>query len=499
MIRLPVFLMLGLLLAFTGTLASSYPHSHPQRHLDATICPKGSFSTTGYTPCTLCASGYYSDSSAAVTCRIVPAGYYASLAGYETRATLGPPTSIGATGKDDCPAGSYSEAGSSACTPCTSGYYAHDIRNIKCSQADAGWFASDADGAAKSSAASSHAMCPSGSYSLPGSSACTPCSAGYYASGTANTGCTVCQSGLYAAYVGSSACTPCSTGYYVTSNGETSCSAQAPPGPMPTPAPTQGATITLSLKLAFIGLTQALVAADTSGLINAAVETSVASALDLSSQIVYGTASIDATSWTYSTSAAAFGGLRFLSSNVATASVTVTALSSDITGGSSIDQVSESLNDEATTIASAVEIASGSTVTLLMTASVITPAPTPAPTAPPQSGGGSITSNGGGGGTDNTAIIIGVVVGLGCGFVLLSAIAVTCMRAAKAPLLSGASSSSSGSEGGRSNICNGSRSKRSWVDADEPTTATASATSIELAFVPQMRGGRDEPHTPARC
>ena len=60
--------------------------------------------------------------------------------------------------------------------------------------------------------------CPPGSYSVSGSSACTPCPVGTSQPGTGSTACIACDEGYVASSPGTAACVTCDGGYYEPGN-----------------------------------------------------------------------------------------------------------------------------------------------------------------------------------------------------------------------------------------------------------------------------------------
>jgi len=100
------------------------------------------------------------------------------------------------------------------CTQCPSG---KQSRNNQCVDADAGYYAS----------LGVEIACPPGTYSAPGSTACTRCPAGTASATIGASSCSPCSIGTYSASLGATSCTPCAQGTYSTSTGRTTaCSTQ---------------------------------------------------------------------------------------------------------------------------------------------------------------------------------------------------------------------------------------------------------------------------------
>ena len=100
------------------------------------------------------------------------------------------------------------------CTQCPAG---KQSRNNQCVDADAGYYAS----------LGVEIACPPGTYSAPGSTACTRCPAGTASSVIGASSCTPCSIGTYSDSRGATSCTPCAQGTYSTSTGRTTaCTTQ---------------------------------------------------------------------------------------------------------------------------------------------------------------------------------------------------------------------------------------------------------------------------------
>jgi hypothetical protein len=108
----------------------------------------------------------------------------------------------------DCPAHTFSEAGSKAFVTCTcnKGYTGPD--GGECTACDAGGF-KDTNGSAACT------LCSQGKYSAAGASVCIDCDAGKYSEATGQTTCIDCAAGQYSV-AGDSTCSKCPAGKYST-------------------------------------------------------------------------------------------------------------------------------------------------------------------------------------------------------------------------------------------------------------------------------------------
>ena len=125
-------------------------------------------------------------------------------------------------------AGTYSKAGSPACTPCPVGSYNPNENVSTCTPCQAGTF-SAVVGATNSSVCQ---PCSPGTYSSIQSPTCTACPAGRYSSvaaATSNSTCLQCPAGSYS-LAGSTQCTMCPAGTYSATLGATSSATCLPCG-----------------------------------------------------------------------------------------------------------------------------------------------------------------------------------------------------------------------------------------------------------------------------
>ncbi len=225
-------------------------------------CPNGSYKIPETCSCATCATnceqckatgeckkcnlGYYLSGTSCVKC---PAGYYCPDGLTKKTCANGKWSNDGQSSvcttdctagyicKDGtrtiCPAGSYSGAGASACTNCNAGYYCTGGANhTACA---GGKWSTDGRGSActdncEAGYACNNGLkspCGAGTYSAAGASACTNCNAGYYCTGGTNH--TACAAGKYSSTlkaINSSVCKNCAAGTY-SSAGAASCTACA--------------------------------------------------------------------------------------------------------------------------------------------------------------------------------------------------------------------------------------------------------------------------------
>jgi hypothetical protein len=134
--------------------------------------------------CVVCKGGGYSISGSVNGCECAP-GYESSL--YECFL---------------CPLGKFkADHGTARCTTCSAGKYASELGMTSCTICGAGTYS----GTMGATVASTCILCPEGSNSTAGSTAC-PCSAGYTGP---NNGCLKCATHTFKSSIGSAACTAC--------------------------------------------------------------------------------------------------------------------------------------------------------------------------------------------------------------------------------------------------------------------------------------------------
>lgn len=180
-------------------------------------CYPGTYSATGYSPCSPCPTNMVSDVSKSTSCKwcgggkypaadkrmclTCPLGTYSQYGLYET--------TPGYTCSATCPAGTYAAVGTQICYQCGPGKYNPN------------------SGATSSSAC---LLCPQGTYysasTGKGTSACNTCGMGTYNSKRGSitiTDCLKCAYGTYGPTYGAAECTPCPLDTYGPSIGLTKC------------------------------------------------------------------------------------------------------------------------------------------------------------------------------------------------------------------------------------------------------------------------------------
>ena len=192
------------------------------------VCTAGAYAVPGATSCTNCTAGKYSTvtgATSASVCMNCLAGAYSGVSG--------------ASACTNCSAGAYSgvtgASSSSACVKCPAGAFsgAAGATSVNtCVLCPAGTYSSTVG--ASSSAACTN--CIAGTYSgvsgASSSAACTPCPAGAYSSvaGATNAStCVQCPAGAYSSTAGASACVLCPTSSFSTpgSTSITNCACNA--------------------------------------------------------------------------------------------------------------------------------------------------------------------------------------------------------------------------------------------------------------------------------
>ena len=118
-----------------------------------------------------------------------------------------------------CPAGKYSNLGSTTCYECAAGKFSSSPGSPSCSSCLSGKFAPSR--AATSESACS--PCPAGSYSGPASPSCAPCAKGKFSGSGGKGACADCAAGKYADREGGEVCAPCRRGSYANNTASASC------------------------------------------------------------------------------------------------------------------------------------------------------------------------------------------------------------------------------------------------------------------------------------
>ena len=183
-------------------------------------CPAGTYSLSGDTACVYCDAGSYTNLPGQTSCLFADAGSYIALSG--------------ATAMSVCPAGRYTAgSGMHSCADCSGGTFQPRAGMTSCGLSNAGSYVG-------SSAAIAETPCAPGRYSGSGAAYCNDCDVGFYTGSTGRAACSLADAGFYVASAGSSsvtpcppgyysgsgasACTPCGIGTFVEAEGQTSCS-----------------------------------------------------------------------------------------------------------------------------------------------------------------------------------------------------------------------------------------------------------------------------------
>ena len=122
-------------------------------------------------------------------------------------------------GYEQCPPGTYENAGETNCTNCEAGKYTISYGQYSCIECDSGTYAGDGEVCSD---------CPAGSYSNPGASTCSLCPIGKYSAQARSFVCLACSAGTYVNATNQSACIPCESGRFQAAEGEDECEACAP-------------------------------------------------------------------------------------------------------------------------------------------------------------------------------------------------------------------------------------------------------------------------------
>ena len=125
-----------------------------------------------------------------------------------------------------CPTGEYSMPGSTSCTSCAGGTYWDHNQGV-CKECPAGYYCVNGERKECTSGlsgpgASKCSVCSPGQYFSTQTNACESCRAGTYSDAANATSCTSCPKGTYSA-AGASSCTPCPAGSYQANTGRSSC------------------------------------------------------------------------------------------------------------------------------------------------------------------------------------------------------------------------------------------------------------------------------------
>jgi hypothetical protein len=164
---------------------------------DCTTCPAGEYTSApgsvGYF-CDFCSPGKFNNASGLTTCYQCPAGRFEPSLGSSScnKIEAGMSCPAGSTSNStcfNCPSGRYS-LGGTPCLNCSGGLFSATQKSTSCS------------------------VCPIGTFSSAGVSACTKCSAGFYGNSTGLSTCFACDLGLFSAAQGASTCAQCRIGLF---------------------------------------------------------------------------------------------------------------------------------------------------------------------------------------------------------------------------------------------------------------------------------------------
>jgi hypothetical protein len=206
----------------------------PAGSLVPTLCPKGTYGSStsllASADCTLCDPGYFCDGLGLIHVRdVCDPGYYCILGADTSQPRSGALNVNGDPMGGPCPRGGYCEAGSWEPTSCPAGTYQNitGSRDIEgCTPCYEGFYcASNAQPEATGPCAGGYYcelganspyqhVTPVGHYSLPGSSAPTPCDPGTFGPSSALEECYDCPAGFYCPEQATVIVTLCPAGSY---------------------------------------------------------------------------------------------------------------------------------------------------------------------------------------------------------------------------------------------------------------------------------------------
>ncbi|OQR96326.1 hypothetical protein THRCLA_07319, partial [Thraustotheca clavata] len=189
------------------------------------ICPAGTYSTAGSSMCTGCPLGTYSSNPGAPSldsCINCPAGTYSSAPNATSPSNWTFSSQAGMSACTPCSPGYYSNSNSSSCSICPAGTYSL-IQATRCTNCTAGTYSPVA-------ALGSCLSCPLGMYSNDTSTFCSGCPAGTFGSRlqAALSNCLPCPAGSYSSRVGQPYCTNCPDGTFGTASGGINATACKP-------------------------------------------------------------------------------------------------------------------------------------------------------------------------------------------------------------------------------------------------------------------------------
>eukprot|EP00808_Paulinella_micropora_P019733 g59215.t1 len=205
--------------------AGSFSGASTTGIVSCTDCPRGQFvGEPGQSVCVDCPSGKYNNHTRQSACVSCPAGKKQPLRGQYLcdDCTAGRYAAYQDTGTAEClicGQGTFSLPGSGQCTPCSPGYRQPLPEQSSCLLCGSGQF-----GTAQAQAVC--VDCPSGTYanmSQAVRTSCVDCPAGKYQTATKQTDCDLCPAGYFTDKEGQFACVACLPGYYNNQPGMTEC------------------------------------------------------------------------------------------------------------------------------------------------------------------------------------------------------------------------------------------------------------------------------------
>ena len=189
-----------------------------------TPCAAGSYSTTGFEPCTPAPAGSYAAGPGNTSASLCPAGTYQPNSGQTSCLPASPGNFVAGTGQ-------------TAQMSCPMGRYQPNSGQISCLAADPGHFVAGTEQTAQTS-------CEPGSYQPnSGQTSCLAADPGHFVAGTRQVAQTSCEPGSYQPNSGQTSCISASPGYYVAAAGA-SAQEQCPVG-YTSPAGATACTLTL--------------------------------------------------------------------------------------------------------------------------------------------------------------------------------------------------------------------------------------------------------------
>lgn len=175
-----------------------------------TPCAAGSYSTTGFEPCTPAPGGSYAAGTGNTSASLCPAGTYQPNSGQTSCLPASPGHFV-------------ANVGQTTQTACLAGYYQPNSSQISCIAADPGHFVALIE-------QTTQTACPVGYYqSNSGQISCLAASPGHFVALTEQTAQTACVPGSYQPNSGANSCILASPGYFVADPGATA-QVQCPAG-----------------------------------------------------------------------------------------------------------------------------------------------------------------------------------------------------------------------------------------------------------------------------